>query len=155
MKRIIVLFLLLVLISVSALADIDQVVEEYNLHTVITSAQKLIGTPEKEERDGKTSYLYSPADNIKVQITIKDGEARVFSCLCFDESATAEFLAQSMNCVCQLDGYSAMLYCAGDILDLFLQARAGNETEQRSMDSAGLVYLLRKESFGYLFMVAK
>ena len=138
------------LIPFSAFAD---VIEEYNLHTVNTGAKELTGIPEKNERDGKIIHLYTVTDNIKVQITYIDNEARVFSCICFDESETAEFLAQSANCVIQIGGYESMFLCYADILDMFLQARAGHETENRKTDN--LVYILEKTSFGYLFMIAR
>ena len=149
MKRIVCIIICL-LVPLSAFADI---VEEYNLHTVNTGAKELTGTPEKEERDGKIVHLYTVTDNIKVQITFVENEPRVFSCLCFDESEASEFLAQCANCVIQIGGYGSMFSCYADVLDMFLQARAGNKTENRKTDN--LVYILEKASFGYLFMIAR
>ena len=155
MKKLLALFLVFICVLSTASADIDQLIEEYNLHTVNTSAQKLTGTHEQTERDGKIDYTFSVTDKIKVAITYSEGIPRVFSVICFDESESAEFLAQSANCVCQIGGYSSLLYCYADILDLFLQARAGNETENRKIVSEGLVYCLSKETFGYVFLIAK
>ena len=155
MRKLMIFISALILISVPALADIDQVVEEYNLHTVTTSAEKLAGVPEIEEKDGKVAYTYSVGENIAVKITLVNGEARVFTCLCFDESAAAEFLAQCANSCCQIGGYSSLFYCYEDILDLFLQSRAGNETETRKLESEGLVYNLTKHSYGYAFIIAR
>lgn len=155
MKKAITIAAALIMITVPALADTDQIIQEYNRNTILTSATEISGSPEVTERDGRTSYDFRITDNVIVSITEKDNEIRSCAVICKDESDTAEFLAQCATSASTIAGYDDLYYLYADILNLFLQTRSGEKKEQQKAPTAKVVYQLTKEKFGYLFMIAR
>ena len=155
MKKAITITAALMLITAPALADIESIISYYNTNTVLTSATKLSGEPEIREHDGKTDYDFRITDNVIVSISAKDDRIRVCSVICRDEAETAEFLAQCAASASTVVGFDNTYYTYADILDMFLQIRAGETPGQRSIASVSTVYQMTKESFGYLFMIAR
>lgn len=155
MRKVAIIATALVMITTPALADVEQIVKEYNTNTIMTSAAHLDGKPEISERDGTTRYDFKITDNVIVALTEKNGEIRVCSVICKDESEAAEFLAQCAASASTIAGFDNFYYLYADILHLFLQARDGETTEQQKSPSLGVVYQLTKEKFGYLFMIAR
>lgn len=155
MKKAITIAAALIMITVPALADTDQIIQEYNLNTILTSATQLSGSPEISEKNGMTSYDFKVTDNVIVSISTKEGEIRVCGVICKDESDAAEFLAQCAASSSTIAGYDDLYYLYADILNLFLQTRAGETKEQQKAPKLGVVYQLTKEKFGYLFMIAR
>lgn len=155
MKKAITIAAALIMITVPALADTDQIIKEYNRNTILTSAAELSGSPEINKKKGMTNYDFNITDNVIVSIGTRDGEIRVCGVICKDESETAEFLAQCAASASTIAGYDDLYYLYADILNLFLQTRAGETKEQQKAPTVGVVYQLTKEKFGYLFMIAR
>jgi hypothetical protein len=155
MKRTITVIITAAVLSTTpALADVDNIMKEYNENTILTSATKLSGDPEITTQDGRTMYDFRITDNVIVSITERGGEIRLCSVICKDESEAAEFLAQCAASASVVAGFDSF-FLHGDILDLFLKTRAGKTYEQHESKSLGVVYQLTKEKFGYLFMIAR
>lgn len=156
MKRTIAIIITAAVFAITpALADIDHIIQEYNTNTVLTSATKLSGNPKTRENDGMKSHDFWITDNVIVSIGERDDEIRVCSVICKDESESAEFLAQCAASASTIAGYDDLFYLYADILNLFLQTRAGEIKEQQKAPAIGVVYQLTKEKFGYLFSIAR
>jgi hypothetical protein len=141
------------MIAVPAFADLDSIIAEYNRNTILTSAANISDNPEVSQQDETTRYDFQITDNVIVSLSVKEDRIRVCSVICKDESETAEFLAQ---CAASASTVSeSPYYMYAEILDLFLQVRAGEAPGQRKSQTAGVVYQLTKETFGYLFMIAR
>ena len=155
MKKVMVLTAAIVIAAMPALADTKNVIFQYNMNTSLTSASKLEGTPEIIQEEKQTRYDFRMTDNIIVSIAEKDNDIRVCSVICKDESESAEFLAQCAASASTIVGFENIYYLYADILDMFLQTRSGETLERRKNYTAQAVYQLTKESFGYLFMIAR
>lgn len=156
MKRTIAVIITAAVLSTTpALADVDNIMKEYNTNTILTSAATLSGVPDIKEKDGKTIYDFRITDNVIVSITEENGEIRFCGVICKDESETAEFLAQCAAAASTVAGHDDLYYLYADILNLFLQTRSGEVKDQKKAPTVKAVYQLTKEKFGYLFMIAR
>ena len=151
MKRIIVFMFALILLTGSALASgLEDLIEGHNLGCIVTGAAKIEGEPEIE----KGMYTFHVSDHVNVIFSMDGENMKSFSCVCLDDSAVGEFLAQCVASFYNIGGLMAYSYCYDPVLTDFLSARAGkNPGSNKSVD--GLLFQIVKESFGYAFIVVK
>ena len=151
MKRTIIFTVTLVLLASSACAsDLDTMITGHNMNRAICGAQELTGEPVIE--DGRATFdLDKKLHDI---FFIRDGEVYGFGCVCQDVSQESEFLAQCVTACYNFAGMQAGGSCYDVILSQFLFTRAGIEPES-SPQIPGILVLISKESFGYVFMLMK
>ena len=150
MKRNIVLIITLVLLASSALADpVSDFIAEHNLNRIMNGATEITGQPEIE----KGKYIYH-LQNIDIVISANDEEINSFSCVCMDDSAIGEFLAQCVTGFYDIGGIEAYSLCYGELLSEYLAARAGIETKSNST-VPGVLFQVVKTGSRYIFIIVK
>ena len=152
MKRIIIIVCALVLIAVqaSAVSDLDIMVEGHNLNSAICGAMKIECDPEVET--DKVTYKLS--EGIHDVFFTKGDQITGFACICFNAKSESEFLAQCVTACYNFAGIQAGSVCYDVILSQFLFVRAGVDAES-STQIPGIMIEISKQSFGYLFMLAR
>lgn len=144
----------LVLISVSAFAEsLENTLYAHNMNTSICNALEITGTPRVTEKSTGTNYEYILTDNLRAIFVEKDSKVRSCSFVCFDESDTAEFLAQCITACYNFGGVQAGTECYDPILYGFMSSRSGTNPEPTTL--YGVLFKISKESFGYTFTLVR
>ena len=156
MKKAAVLLTAAMMMTAPAFSDslINSTIEMYNNHCILSGAQKLENYV-VDENNGSIHYAFELTDSLIIDMAETDNEIRTFAVICKDDSELGEFLASCVNGCYLLAGVTGGYYCYTEVLDQFLQARAGADTDTRKLPSAGVVLNLSKQSFGYLFIVSR
>lgn len=151
MKKQIAIILTAAVLSVSpALADpVTNLIAEHNLNRFLAGATEITGQPEIEQ----DRYVYH-LPNIDVVISADDENIKSFSCVCFDDSAIGEFLAQSATAFYDVGGMESYVSCYGELLSEYLAARAGIETKSNS-SVPGVLFQVTKTGSRYIFIIVK
>ena len=150
-KKVAVILTAAVLTITPALADpVSDLIAEHNINRITAGAAEITGTPEVEE--GK--YIYH-LPNIDIVISANDEGINSFSCVCFDESAVGEFLAQSVTAFYDIGGVGSYTSCYGELLSEFLAARAGIETKSNHFVPGVLFQVSKLKNGRYIFIVVK
>ena len=150
MKRLLCVFLMIMLIatSASAVTDLDIMVEGHNMNCSICSAQKIEGNPKIDAEYGAAQFdLTAKLHDV---FFYKDGKVTGFGCVCKDPEYEIEFLAQCITACYNFSGMDAGKYCYDVILSQFMFARSGNPLGATTA-IPGIAVQLDKESFGYVF----
>lgn len=143
-----------VLISVSAFAEsLENTVFAHNMNTSICNAMKITGEPQVTEKSNGKHYEYIITENIRAIFAEKDSKIRSCAFVCFDESDSAEFLAQCITACYNFGGVQAGTECYDPILYDFMSARSGANPESSILP--GLLFQMSKESFGYTFTLVR
>lgn len=149
MKRIICFLLCLILPAAAfALPDIDIMIEGHNANRLICNASEIKNPEIKDD-----SYTFKATENVHVIFRIKNDMVNTCSCVCLNEADAVEFFAQCITICYNFGGIEAGNECYDSILYSFMQARAGRETDKVVLP--GIMFHLYKESFGYVFVLAK
>ena len=144
----------LIMISVSALAEsLENTVFAHNMNTSICNAMEITGTPRVTEKSTGTNYEYILTENLRAIFVEKDSKIRSCSFVCFNESDSAEFLAQCITACYNFGGIEAGTVCYDSILYDFMSARSGTNPEASTLP--GLLFKISKESFGYTFTIVR
>ena len=149
-KKVAVILTAAVLTITPALADpVSDLIAEHNMNRITAGAAEITGTPEVEE--GK--YIYH-LPKIDIVISANDEGINSFSCVCFDESAVGEFLAQCVTAFYDIGGIESYVSCYGELLTEYLAARAGIETKSNS-SVHGVLFQVMKAGNRYIFIIVK
>lgn len=149
-KRIMIMLTVAALSVSSALADpVSDFIAEHNLNRIMNGASEIIGQPDIE----KGKYIYHLRD-LDIVLSENEGKVSSFSCVCLDDSATGEFLAQCVTGFYDIGGIEAYSICYGELLSEYLAARAGIETKSNSA-VPGVLFQVAKTGSRYIFIIVK
>lgn len=152
MRKQIAIILTAAVLSVSpALADpVTELISDHNRNRLAAGAAEITGSP--EIKNG--SYTYH-LQNIDIVISADDEGINNFSCVCKDESAVGEFLAQCVTAFYDIGGMEAYVQCHDPLLTDFLAARSGMENKSNS-SVPGMLFQVQKLKNGvYIFIIVK
>lgn len=133
-------------------ALINRTIQEYNDLTVISGASR-IHDPVIQDGPEFIQYVFTVSDALTVSMTEQDNQIVSFGCLC--KTADPDFLAHCVNGCHLISGIKGGFSCYAEILDQFIHAGSEQPSEARKLHSAGVVMHLTRESFGYLFLIAR
>jgi hypothetical protein len=149
MKKAFAISAALVVISASALADpVVGFISEHNVNRIITGAAEVTGQPEIIK--GKNLFRLG---NIDIILSADNNGIKSFSCVCYDESATGEFLAQCVTAFYDI-GCESFTDCYAELLSEYLYARSGKETAPNKM-IPGVMFQVTKTENRYIFIIVK
>lgn len=151
MKKQIAIILTAAVLSVSpALADpVSDLISSHNMNRFSAGATEITGQPEIEQ----DRYVYH-LPNIDIVISADGENIKSFSCVCFDDSAIGEFLAQCVTAFYDIGGMESYVSCYGELLSEYLAARAGIETKSNS-SVPGVLFQVTKTGSRYIFIIVK
>ena len=150
-KKVAVILTAVVLTITPALADpVSELISTHNLNRFSAGAAEITGEPDIE--DGRYNY-HLP--NIEIVIAADDEGINSFSCVCLDDSAIGEFLAQSVTAFYDIGGVGSYTSCYGELLSEFLAARAGIETKSNHFVPGVLFQVSKLKNGRYIFIVVK
>lgn len=151
MKKAFALTAALVVISASALADpVAGFISEHNVNRIITGAAEVTGQPEIVK--GKNLFRLR---NIDIILSAADDGIKSFSCVCYDESATGEFLAQCVTAFYDI-GCESFTDCYAELLSEYLSARSGKETAPNKTIPGVMFQVTKTENpYRYIFIIVK
>lgn len=152
MRKQIAVILTAAILSVSpALADpVSDLIEEHNMNRFAAGAAEITGSPDIE--NGRYNY-HLP--NIEIVISADDESIKSFSCVCLDDSAVGEFLAQCVTAFYDIGGFETYIKCHDPLLTDFLAARAGLELENNSSIPGVLFQVQKLKNGRYIFIIVK
>lgn len=152
MKKQIAIILTAAVLTVSpALADpATELISDHNRNRFAAGAAEITGLPEIENG----TYTYRLSDNIIIEIATDGNGIKYFSCVCLDDSAVGEFLAQCVTAFYDIGGMETYSYCHDPLLTDFLAARAGMEPKSNS-SVPGVLFQVIKVGNRYMFLIAK
>lgn len=152
MKKQIAIILTAAVLSVTpALADpVSDLIAEHNMNRFSAGAAEITGQPEIEQ----DRYVYH-LPNIDIVISADGENIKSFSCVCFDDSAIGEFLAQCVTAFYDIGGVESYVSCYGELLSEYLAARAGVETKSNSAVPGVLFQVSRVNDGRYIFIIVK
>ena len=149
-KQIAIILTAAVLTVTPALADpVSDMISSHNMNRFSTGAAEITGQPEIEQN----RYVYR-LPNIDIIISADDENIRSFSCVCFDDSAIGEFLAQCVTAFYDIGGMESYVSCYGELLSEYLAARAGIETKSNS-SVPNVLFQVTKTGSKYIFIIVK
>lgn len=133
---------------------INSTIEQYNDLTVLTGASR-IGSYTVTDKGDTIEYTFKLSDSLFIEMTEQENQIAFLGVICKDEAETGEFLAACANGCYLLADLAGGYYAYSEILDQFLQARSGKETETRKLNASGIIINISRQSFGYLFAAAR
>lgn len=150
-KQIAIILTAAVLTITPALADpVSDLISDHNMNRIICGAAEVTGQPEVDQE----MHVYH-LDNIDIVISADENRIEWFSCVCFDDSAVGEFLAQCATAFYDIGGVESYISCHGELLSEFLAARAGVETKN-NYSVPGVLFQVEKLKNGrYIFIISK
>lgn len=152
MKRNVAVILTAAILTVTpALADpVTDFIAEHNRNRLVSGASEITVAPELIK--GRYNYHI---DNIDIVISANDNGIDSFSCVCFDDSAIGEFLAQCVTAFYDIGGSDAYANCHGPLLFDFLAAREGMESKSNPSVPGVLFQVERLKNGRYIFIIVK
>ena len=153
MRKKVAVILTAAVLSVSpALADpVSDLISDHNRNRFAAGAAEITGSPEIENG----TYTYHLSDNIIIEIATDGSEIKGFSCVCLDDSAVGEFLAQCVTAFYDIGGIETYIKCHDPLLTDFLAARAGLELESNSSIPGVLFQVQKLKNGRYIFIIVK
>lgn len=150
-KQIAIILTAAVLTITPALADpVSDLISDHNINRIMCGAAEITGQPEIEQ----DRYIYH-LPNIDIFIPVDENRVKSFGCVCFDDSAVGEFLAQCATAFYDIGGAEAYISCHGELLSEFLAARAGVETKSNSSVPGVLFQIEKLKNGRYIFIIVK
>ena len=133
---------------------INRTIQEYNALTVISGASR-IHDPIIQDGPEFIQYMFTVSDALTVSMTEQDNQIVSFGCLCKSAEDLPNFLAHCVSGCHLISGIKGGFSCYAEIIDQFIRAGSERLSEARKLHSAGVVMHLTRESFGYLFLIAR
>lgn len=150
-KKVAVILTAAVLTITPALADpVSDLIAEHNMNRFAAGAAEITGSPEIEDE----MYTYH-LPNIEIVVSADAEGINYFSCVCLDDSAVGEFLAQCVTAFYDIGGFETYIQCHDPLLTDFLAARAGLDLKSNSSIPGVLFEIDKLKNGRYIFILSK